>query len=547
MKNNHGFTRILALSSCALALPLLSGCDLYSLFGSSSTNSLAPSSSIHQNDFDGYYQTTGNSPCTFHHIGRWNESPYLPSSGDVKVLVVPVEFSDYPFADGVLTDIRNVTAGSAQDTNYWESLSSFYSKSSYGKLNLSFVQTDVLEVGTVAEFVNDAINRGGLRSYESAPEYALGLAVDSYKKKNGNTSTKQFDSDNDGYIDSVIMVYSAPNYTMEKKLEKYGNLFWAFCYSPTLPTDPMNFSPVGYRYFWTSYDFFYTGTKNMFGHNGVDGHTLIHETGHLLGADDYYNTATEQGESNEPSGGLMMMGYNVNDHDMFTKLCYDWVHPYCPTDDCTIAIKPSQISGDCIVVADDWNGTGFDEFLLIDFVTPTGLNELDSKTVYAEYAGKLTETGFRNPGIRVFHIDNRLVYGYGYNSDNYFDAAGLVADSDIKNFSAYKPTVQKNNKTYYAAVAPGVSNSRAYDCSLFQGKGYDLITMIQRGGRYSWRNGGSATSADLFQAGDTFTMSKYSSFFVNSYTLNNGNSLGFEFTVDSLASDQAVISFKKVK
>ncbi|MCR5078771.1 MAG: hypothetical protein K6B65_02465 [Bacilli bacterium] len=543
MQHNH-LNRLLALSITALAIPLLSGCDIYNLFNRSD-NSLSPSSSLHVNDFEGYYQTTGSSPCTFHDIGKLNESPYLPSKGNVKVLVVPVEFSDYPFSSETLDDIASLTSGSAESTKYWESLSSFYSKSSYGALNLSFVQTDVLNVGTISNFVKNAETKGGVSEYDSAPEYAMAEAVRKYKSTNGNTSTKELDSDNDGYIDATIMIYSAPDMNNNDALERYGNLFWAYCYAPTQEVDHPNYSPVGYRYFWASYDFFYTGTTNAFGrHTGVDAHTLIHETGHLLGADDYYNMNAQGGETNEPSGALMMMCYNVGDHDMFTKLCYDWVHPYCPTGDCTISIKPSQENGDCIVLADSWNGTGFDEYLLIDYVTPTGLNKLDAETVYPEYVGHLTETSFKKPGIRVFHIDNRLVYGIGYDSNGVFQAQGLVSDKDIQNFSSYNPVVTYQGQKAYGFAVPGVSNCAIYDCSLFQKKGFELISMIQRGGRYTWSEGGAATSADLFQQGDTFTMEKYKAFFPNK-TLNNGKSLGFSFTIDSLTSDQAVISFKK--
>ena len=66
----------------------------------------------------------------------------MPRSGNARVLVVPVEFSDFPASgmlkgsEGAREDLRKAYFGESEDTQ-WESLKSYYEKSSYGKVNIS--------------------------------------------------------------------------------------------------------------------------------------------------------------------------------------------------------------------------------------------------------------------------------------------------------------------------------------------------------------------------------------------------------------------------
>lgn len=553
--------KMIVASIAAFSLSALSGCTIYDLFSSTSSTSKAttstnlPSISIPQpGDYEGYYQARSvNDKFSFQVAGAWNEDPYCPTKGDVHILVVPVEFSDYPFAQSTLDDIRVLTSGTPKETNYWESLASFYQKSSYGQLNFSFTIMDKVNVGSTSSFANKSTD-----DYYLAPTYAMSQAIEEFKSKNGDNSTRQFDSDQDGYIDAVIMIYSSPDYTKDEALKKYDTLFWAYCYADyrdPRPKPSVN-SPVGYRFFWASYDFFYTGTGTPKNHTGVDAHTLIHETGHLFGSDDYYNVIQSRTDNDEPSGGLMMMGWNVGDHDMFSKLCYGWVKPFIPTESCQITLRPSESSGDCILLADSWNGTAFDEYIIIDYVTPTGLNKLDAETVYPEYKGKIDETFFREPGIRVFHVDARFAYGIGYVDQKYFSATDFLTDEEIMTFdkNTFDKRVRYKGQEYYATLAPAISNSKGIDSSIVQGKGYELIQMIQRSGLFTLTDGDTATSSDLFKKGDTFTMKKYSRFFQNQTgsllnstgLFNNGAKLPFSFTVEDMGSNGAIISIEKI-
>ena len=59
----------------------------------------------------------------------------LPSVGSPKMLVIPVNLDDSNKTDSLLDEIETAFNGTSKDTGY-ESVKSYYQKSSYGKLNL---------------------------------------------------------------------------------------------------------------------------------------------------------------------------------------------------------------------------------------------------------------------------------------------------------------------------------------------------------------------------------------------------------------------------
>ena len=493
------------------------------------SSSSSPSSSISSEESDpGYYKASiEDGGINFFSMGAFNEDPTVNTIGTQKLLVLPIEFSSMPFTESRLNDIKIACGGTSEETNYWESLKSYYAKSSFGKLDFEFEYADPYTVAASPKAWYDKYKS----SYETSamPEIAMQKAVEAYKNKGGDT--KQFDSDGDGYIDACIMVYSVPDLQADSSLEAYGDLFWAYQYVDTTFPDGDKDSPVGSRYFWASYDFFYEGVEEG---KGVDAHTLIHEMGHILGADDYYNYAYDSAEVSEPSGCSIMMAYNIGDHDAFTKLSYRWVDPYVVTGDCTITIKPSESSGDCIVLADHWNGTAFDEYVVFELYTPTGLNKLDAETTYN------TVTMPTTFGIRAYHIDARL---FSANWDEYeedYTNAKYLTDDEVANFPSLAEDLYNDEK--YVVVA--ATNTKAYDATFIQNKGYELIQLIQAGKTNSTQKGNEMSDDDLFQTGDTFTLSSYKNFF-NGTKLNNGNALPYSVSFDSVTASSATLTFTK--
>ena len=436
------------------------------------------------------------------------------TSANQNILVIPIEIKDYPFTAKTITDLNTLFNGDASATNYWESVKSFYEKSSFGHQNLTFTIADKYVTGLNAAEVA-ALD---LTNAEYFTDVLVRRAVSDYKTKNGNASTQNFDSDNDGFIDAIWMIYSAPNYSNSSVIENISTDYWAYVYWDFRQKSNVS-SPVQNVYSWASYDFMYEGGGN----NKVDGHTYIHETGHLLGLDDYYNY--DDNSSYSPMGGVDMMDYNVIDHNAWSKMVLGWQKPYIVTGDAEITINPAQENGDAILIADNWNGTSYDEFMMVEFYTPMGLNALDSTTKY----NGIYPLGFTEKGIRIMHVDSRI----GKNS--YSSSKGWY-------FNGYfEPTTLVLTGNNYYDVAHSNTPSFSADNE------YRLIHTIQATNVNTYKNGARAKNEDLFQVGDHFQMSTYgANFFKEKTTFNNGNELGYTIEVLAISDSEATIRIHKL-
>ncbi len=446
-----------------------------------------------------------------------------PTIGTQPILVIPIIFDDKTFTNSELNEIKVLTSGESSETKYWESLGSYYKKSSYGKLNLQFTYAEPVSMGMDAEELYDKYGASG-------SSVALKRGVKAYKAKNGADSTKKFDLDGDGFIDSVIMIYA------EKEMPSYdprGELYWAFRYWDNYEDEGITLgrpagdvsSPVGNSYFWSSLNFFYEATGTRENHTGIDAHTLTHEFGHMLGADDYYNI--DDDPKSEPAGGKLMMANNVLDHDAFNKFQFNWVKPTYVSGSAEVTIHSFEETGEFILLSDKggWNETAFDEYVLVELFTPTGLNELDSKTPYSQYSS----TGYDKAGIRIWHVDNRLA-----KMDETGTTLDYYSDTEVKegNFGEYYPIVACNN-------------SSEKDTEVAKGKGFDSLTLISAKGN-TFSNRHFSKDEDLFHEGDSFslcesTSSKFNKYFANSNHLNNGNDFPFKIEVSSLNDSEAKI------
>lgn len=466
------------------------------------------------------------------------------STGKEHILVLPIVFTDKTFTSSELEEIKTLTGGKAEDTKYWESLGSFYEKSSYGNLELEFSYADPVSMGMTAKaYYNTYCRSESDETYGKGAAMALKKGVQAYKAANGADSTKKFDSDGDGYIDSVIMIY-AETYTPTYDYD--GGLYWAFMYYdyysdagkltweyPTASTS----SPVGRTYFWASLDFFYDGTGSRASHTGIDAHTLIHEFGHVLGAPDYYNTDSSSSSSlPEATGGKIMMAYNVLDQDAFNKFQYNWVKPTYVFGEAEITLSSFTETGQFLLLTDEngWNETAFDEYVLVELFTPTGLNKLDSEEYYEGFAGEGSTTGYSSSGVRIWHVDNRLGK-YSYSKQDFIE---YYSDTDVK-----EGNVWDDNYGPYVAAANGESD----DASICSGKGYEALSLISSKGKKFTKTNLSVDS-DLFHAGDSFSLneSKYQKYFANSSHMNNGNQFPYKIEVSSLSDTSATIKITKV-
>ena len=489
---------------------------------------------------------------TFGTIYENNEDKYavMPSTGNVKMLVIPVWFSDScRFIGGVEPndannrseyieecknnvryDIKQAFFGKTSYTG-WQTVSSYYKKDSNYHLHLS---------GEVSNWYNAGMSSGEFIYNGSWGDLVVNAVNWYFNTDNPKAKRTDYDFDGDGYLDGVALIYGSANENNYQyyyqtsgysiKLSKNGQ-FWQTARSLSNDAYKDVKSPGPNRYFDASYDNMYTeemaskraGTSYSRNKNPlceIDIRCFCHEIGHMFGLRDLYN----KGDNNEAdlSGGMTMQACDRGFHDPFSAMAFGWVDPYIPIDTVTWEIDDYSAHHQIILLTPGWNeyNSPFDEYLALELVAPVGLYLQD-----IEYTYKSLLDG---AGIRLYHIDGRLL------------------------------NKAKNGLTTNAAAADNVAFNNTIDPSYLGGEdcnAYSLDSMYQEYAlvhhiRHDDKAGtmdavdyytqDSLSYDDLFVQGDTFDFDTYSQQFVKPYlhrinTMNNGLKLGWEFEVNHVS------------
>jgi M6 family metalloprotease-like protein len=459
-----------------------------------------------------------------------------PTIGTGKLLVIPVWFTDsstYITSEAkksnVRSDLQKAYFGTEAETG-WNSVKSFYEEQSKGTLTLEGTVSNWYPANQLSTYYyseTDGADRTTML-VESATSW--------YFSNNPSESRSDYDRDDNGYLDGVMLIYGSPDYsalTNDESIEDYN--MWAYCYCLQKTILKSVVSPGPNVFFWASYDFMYgsstalsrAGTDYASGDTSycsVDAHTFTHEMGHVFGFDDYYDYSSQY----NPAGGFSMQDYNVGGHDPYSVMAAGWAKPYIPMSSTTITIGNFQSTHDLIILTPSWNtdGSPFDEYMLLELYTPTGLNEFDSTH---QYGGGYPK-GPLVPGIRLWHVDARLTR---YVAGSYQTA--LSTDPNAGNVCSAM------TNTYYSSEAAGYISplGEAY-------ADFNLLQLIRKNAFLGYKPTTDLSANDLFKLGDTFTMSTYASQFVNSGKLNSNTNLGWSFTIDSLSSSGATITLSRI-
>lgn len=367
-------------------------------------------------------QIEQNSKYTYNTL--WNNwgYPHLNSVGDQKLLVIPVIVSDYQESvnDKTLSDLEKVFFGDSDDVDF-ESVSSYYEKSSYGRFRLTGEVTPWFDCGYTAREIatykdpeltdSNIVDYGTFRILEEALEWV--------KETQTDIDLSDYDNNKDGFVDSVYLVYSAETFLGDNSLAQYGTAFWNFTFYDIKNEGKGNVdSPVGMTYSWSSVETMYDGPFS----DKVDAHTYIHEFGHALGLADYYDTQsniTSGKPYTSPMGGLDMMDFNIGDHSAYSKYALGWLEPkrvYGDYGEVELTIRPSNETGDAIILTtSEFNGTPFDEYFMIEYLnvenSEDNLNYYDSINGYPSTINNdgSKDYFYKNSGIRITHVDARAI------------------------------------------------------------------------------------------------------------------------------------------
>lgn len=456
---------------------------------------------------DGYYQPKEYKPLTYLNDKDEVESfsSYLDvyrhknryiamnTTGTSNILVIPVDFEDCTCEtikvkkEDYFANVENAFFGETSSTRF-ESVASYFDKSSYGKLK---IKGKVVHEFFRSPYSVSYLNEGSYEDKQQKIPDLYSRAIEWYSSKYDDISSFYINGNKSLGL-PIYFVYTAPYANTSK------SVFWAYTFL------------TGSLFSWSSY-----ATMNLDYRNLPDSHTFIHETGHLLSLRDYY--ATNDSKFG-PTGRIDMMDYSIGDETAYSKMALNWVRPYVVTSDATITIKPLSTSRDLILLANDWNGSVFDEYLLIEFYTPDELNEYDANV------GNTSAILPNNPGLKVYHVDSRAAF-FTYNTGrNDSVPQGYVGKAKL-------------SKDKYRV---GIAHNNAYDDKSEYSK-RSLYHLLENHEANTFYSGEMATMKTFWYKGDDFGVSCFKDF-----TFNNGELLDFTFRVDALDSESATITFTKL-
>ena len=330
-----------------------------------------------------------------------------PTVGSPAVLVIPVEFSDSVASSKGYSIDKIVNAFEKNGKTDYFSLYDYYLASSYGKLTLDVTVLDSWFRPSHASeyYYSQTIDSDG-DEIEVGDQMVIDEAL-AYLENIMDLS--KFDSDGNGTIDAIVIINTLD-------VSEESEFYWAYRYW-NFYTDAEGYyyeydGVSANDYLWMSYLFLeesYDEDGNAeYGDTDVlNTYTLIHEFGHILGAEDYYDTAYVD----DPLDGCDIMDAMLGDHNAFTKFHYGWLTSsrLVVTDgSVTVSLDSFEESGDTLILANNWDDSlgAYQEYYLIVYYTATGLNGGD----YGY---------FDRDGIVVYHV-NASLYAEEYAGEMYY-------------------------------------------------------------------------------------------------------------------------------
>jgi M6 family metalloprotease-like protein len=383
----------LTLASCtAITFPSISSIDSSSSGSSTSSiseSSLSSQSSSSMNDNAPFVPESYD--LVQDTVNFWS----IPSLGSPKVLVVPVDFPNNRFANTATVQSNIEKAFNGAPTSSFQSLNSFYKTSSFNKLNL---QGDVLDIFTTT--FNDSY-------YENLTSTDPNTVIinEIMNFYNGTIDFSDYDYNADGNLDGIYMIYNHP-------AGDWASFWWAYLWAYQGNSSFDGVSPTAY--IWMPYEFVATNNGE------VDALTFIHETGHMLGLEDFYDYEEDDGSGNEFGlGGADMMDSNAGDHNPWSKMILGWIDPLVVDTSMQVDLSPYISSGQALLITEDWNGTLFDEYIIAMYFTPTGFYTGDDYFFDGQ------------SGMVLYHVDARL--GTTANVNSVYPSDYINNNSDTPN------------------------------------------------------------------------------------------------------------------
>jgi M6 family metalloprotease-like protein len=331
-------------------------------------------------------------------------------SGNVKNLVVLIRFADHASRNlPPVSDYETLfnTIGGDPVIAPTGSLKDVYLENSYGQMTLDSDVSPWIQVsGTEAYYAN---NNGG----DSTLWEALNEALDILDQ---TVDFDQYDTDNDGYIDSIAFIHSGYGAEWGGVLTRIWSHRWAI----QIPSGGWQ-SNEGVRVFD------YHISPGLWGTSGTDiGRigVIAHETGHFFGLPDLYDPDSSAGDG-IGSWGLMANSWDFNGSQLcpphfspWSKVFLNWYSPTVISDPGQYTINQAETNPEVYQIEANYpNG----EYLMIENRQNAGF-----------------DCSIPQGGLLIWHIDNDASdTAEGYpgqpnwpNNGNHYRVAVLAADGN---------------------------------------------------------------------------------------------------------------------
>lgn len=430
-------------------------------------------------------------------------------------LVVYIGFSDSAPLDKAA--FEDMFVGQYDLDNCLRSVSSYFYYTTYGKEPFDFgfaYYEDEMTANEAWHYVNDEDAYGDFKGNDYLFEVFDEL------KAEGSIDPAEYDADGDGYVDVVIFI------TGDSHLD--GWVIYGGAMGMADRNQPNPASPVLGQYVKLS-GYFALSPLTAGSGSGEYTRTIIHELGHTLGLRDYYDMYGGDDDT-DTLGCFDMQSFNIGEWNPFSKLSCGFMDPMVieDVDTVTLKLRCSSEYSDVVLIptSNGWNGTPFDEYLLIDVMANIGANGFDWVSIRPAEKNK-------NGGVRILHVDARLAQGeYG----NY-----RYVEPDMVSGRVLIPHTNSNG------YESGVQGSSRF---------YHLIDLIPSDGTHKYRIQTSPlysrftefSHKDLFGPGETFSVDTHAEAFPNGTTANNGAAFNYSVTVNSYneVTHEAIITITRI-
>ena len=529
------------------------------------------------------------------------------STGIQKNLIIPIQFTDYTFdnpfgltgslpanTEDVMMNYLDIVENGAAGTTTFESVASYYDKSSKGKLQVESKFADLgtypsdhptkpnqkikayqvmnkpwkEEVGgqtiyhpaapaSTVDFIRRAkeIGEEGHVVFELLDQVVAYLIDEVY---GGDTAAyaeamKEFDVNGDMIIDSVRFVYpycsrpSVNDTSLPADLRGTADdVFWAYVHHNYFMSGKPTEYPLPYTFTFLSWDMMfeggywdngtymgaYTEAQITSGTAKPNPYTWIHEHGHVLSMPDYYNY---DNQSISLLGGTDMMDHNVGDHNGYSKMGYEWIMPKVVRYPTTLTLNNYQDTSDIIVIPakNGWRNTVLDEYIMLELYTPTGLNKKDAE----EPLGNTNfHQMFTTTGVKISHVDSRLGIGTHVNGKWVFQRfvdriVSTPVGSSIRVATDNTPSRSVKFKNYNLDSTAPDANAKLIELLSPDGKTYT----------------GQANNSRLYTPTTTMyatTNSSGNPVAFKDYYFNNGELFGWTIELTNMSDGSVTVTIK---